>query len=99
MDFEDIKRDLKEIRPDLDKISPDLDRSKKIDRRTTSIDGESYFRWDFWSGQLKIGFPCFNLSIDLPVSGFGIGEPPPTVASVGSDDFRYGSVELGGWVS
>ena len=99
MDFEDIKRDLKEIRPDLDEISSDLDRSEKIDRRTTSIGGESYFQWDFRSGQLKIGFPCSNPSTDLPVSGFGIGELPPTVAGVGSNDFRYGSVGLGGWVS
>ena len=98
MDFEEIKRDLKEIRPDLDEISPDLDRSDKIDWRTTSIGGESYFRWDFRSGQLKIGFPCFNPSTDLSVSGFGIGEPPPTVAGIGSDGSRYGSARLGGWV-
>ena len=98
VDFEEIKRDLKEIRPDLDEISPDLNRSDKIDRQTTSIGGESYFQWDFQSGRLKIGFPCFNSSTDPPVSGFGSRDPPPTVAGVGSDDSRYQSVGLGWWV-
>ena len=85
MDLEEIKRELDEIRPDLDEISPDLDRSDEIDRRTTSIDGESNFRCVFQSGRLKIDFSCFNPSTDPPVSGFGSRDPPPTVAGVGLD--------------
>ena len=95
VDLEEIKRDLEEIRPDLDEISPDLDRSDEIDRRTTSIDGESNFRCVFRSGRLKIGFPCFNPSTDPPVLGFGSRDPPPTVAGVGSAGSRSGSA---GWV-
>ena len=91
VDLEEIKRDLEEIRPDLDEISPDLDRSDEIDRRTTSIDGESNFRCVFQSGRLKIDFSCFNPSTDPPVSGFGSRDPPPTVAGIGS-------AGLGGWV-
>ena len=85
--------DLEEIRPDLDEILPDLDRSDKIDQRTTSIYRESYFRWDFQSSRLKIGFPCFNPSTEPLISGFGIGEPPSTVTGIESDSYQSG---LGG---
>ena len=103
MDLEEIRRDLdevsvhlEEIRPVLDEISSDLHRSDEIDRRTTSIDGESNFRCVFRSGRLKIGFPCFNPSTDPPVSGFGSRDPPPTVVDVGSVGSRSGSAGLGG---
>ena len=98
VDLEEIKRVLEEIRPDLDEISPDLDRLDEIDRRTTSIDGESNFRCVFRSGRLKIGFPCFNSSTDPPVSGFGSRDPPPTVAGVRLAGYWSGSAGLGGWV-
>ena len=79
-------------------LSLDLDKSDKIDQGTTLISGESYFRWVFRSSRLKIGFPCFNSSTDLPVSGFGIEDPPLTVTGIGSAGYRSRSARLGRWV-
>ena len=70
----------------------------KSDWRTTSIGGESYFRCVFQSGQLKIGFPCSNPSINPSISGFGSEDPSQIVASVESASSRAGSAGLGGWV-
>ena len=70
----------------------------KSDWQTTPINGESYFQCVFRSGQLKISFPCSNPLIDLPISGFGSRDPPPTVANVGSAGSRARLARLSRWV-
>ena len=49
-------------------------------------------------GRLKIGFSASNLPTDLPFSGSGGRDPPPTVTDVRSVGPWVGSDRLGRWV-
>ena len=91
--IEEILVDLNEIRPNLEKISPDLNRSDKIRPANHS---RKLFLVVFWSGRLKISFPCSNSSVDSPVLGFGSEDPPPTDTDVRLAGSRARSARLGG---
>ena len=49
-------------------------------------------------GRLKIGFSASNLPTDLPFSGSGGRDPPPTITDVRSIGPWVGSDRLGKWV-
>ena len=69
-----------------------------LDRRTLELMENNKFWCIRRSGRLKIGFSCLNPSTDPPVLGFGGGDLPSTIASIGLNGSRAGSARLGGLI-